>query len=163
MSISLVLKFLVYKKDMTPPFKRPLSPWIKFYNEYYAKNKLVDERPNISDYLQKASAEWKQLSDEQKAVSISSSLFFLPKSRLVYSLQYCLLTQAYRSTPTEWEEYRKNLEEWKANLSPAVKIAIRKLKKQKRRHGQKAPLSPWFQYVPFTPDTCLLYSFICTL
>lgn len=65
---------VVYKKDMTPPFKRPRSSWMKFLNEYYEQHKPAGERVNFAEYIQEASAEWKQLSDDQKAVRIPLSL-----------------------------------------------------------------------------------------
>ncbi len=70
------------------------------------------------------------------------------------------LTKTYRSSPDEWEVYHKKFEEWKSNLSPAVKSAIRKAKKKNRRLGQKAPLSSWVQYVLFT-ETPFSEPFIC--
>jgi len=47
---------------------------MKFLNEYYEQHKPAGERVNFAEYIQEASAEWKQLSDDQKAVRIPLSL-----------------------------------------------------------------------------------------
>ncbi len=57
---------IVLKKDLTAPFKRPETPWMKFVKEYYQQHKEGER--GLKDHLPKASAEWKQMTDEQKAV-----------------------------------------------------------------------------------------------
>lgn len=65
MLIHLLDCLLVLKKDWTPPFKKPLSLWAKFANEF---TKKMPDGTTLKEGLRAASVEWKNLSAEEKAV-----------------------------------------------------------------------------------------------
>lgn len=133
------------KKDITPSFKRPETNWMKFVKEYYQLHK--EGEPGLRKFLPRAALEWKEMTDEQKAVRqlIILDLHFLmcfggvPR-RDWYSFQ------AYAVPKAEWDEYFTKLKEWRANLPRNIRLAIRR-KRKDYHSGQKQPLNPWFQSV----------------
>jgi hypothetical protein len=57
----------VSKRDWLPPFKKPINPWTKFAVEF-TKERAGGQKMDLKEGLRAASVEWKNLSEEEKAV-----------------------------------------------------------------------------------------------
>ncbi|KAF8956592.1 hypothetical protein BDZ97DRAFT_1925388 [Flammula alnicola] len=97
----------IMKKDLKPPFKRPMVPWMDFLQKYIAEHRVSGAR--ITSFAPLASVEWAKLTAEEK--------------------------EAYGCTREEMQEYTEKMKEWRKSLPPTVRKALTKSKKKTARKG----------------------------
>jgi len=100
----------LFKKDLTPPHKRPSSSFVLFVSERLKQHKAASKTPvPFADTLREASVAWKKLSEDDK--------------------------KPYVAPPEAFAAHRAAVKEWYAGLSDEAKQALRKRRQRKRGTG----------------------------
>ncbi|KAF9527227.1 hypothetical protein CPB83DRAFT_856589 [Crepidotus variabilis] len=107
----------IYKKDLKPPFRQPKSAWAAFASKRFSEINL-DGPKKLKEYLPVFAEEWHQMDKDTQ--------------------------DTYKASGAEYEEYRKRKEEWRKNLEPRLKRALKKMKK---RGPYAMPAPPFAEFV----------------
>jgi len=103
------------KKDLKPPTKKPLTPFIAFVVEKTNERRASGTPFVFADVLRESGAAWRNFSEAEK--------------------------QSYAASPDEYEAYKVALENWKSSLTPEAKSALKVRRRRKRGSGHSLFLS----------------------